>query len=69
MTRGPGSLVLAGLNAMTVTDEHLEQMVLEASKLSGINAAVVERVEAGLDFKPGCPHRPTARFYLLRVVE
>lgn len=62
---GSGSLVLAGLNAITVTDQQLEAMVTEASQISGVATTVLEKVVAGADFEPGCPHRPTARFFLL----
>eukprot|EP00658_Telonema_sp_P-2_P031828 TRINITY_DN23737_c0_g1_i1.p1 TRINITY_DN23737_c0_g1~~TRINITY_DN23737_c0_g1_i1.p1 ORF type:complete len:258 (+),score=63.08 TRINITY_DN23737_c0_g1_i1:197-970(+) len=66
---GGGSLVLAGLNALAVSDAQLEEMVAEAVSMAGVNAKVVEHVKHGKDFEPACPHRPTARFYLLECLE
>jgi 23S rRNA (cytosine1962-C5)-methyltransferase len=65
-TAGPGSHVLAGLNALTVSDKLFAAMVEEAAASTGMRLTRVQEVGSGPDFEPPCPFRPTARFVLLR---
>ncbi len=58
--------LIAGINALTVTDARFVEMIDEASALCGRKLTPVEWIGPGEDF-PACPYRPTARFVVLNV--
>ena len=60
------AVLIAGLNALTVTDERFREMIDEAARLGGRSLEIVRWIGAGPDF-PKCPYRPTARFAEIRV--
>ena len=63
---GPDGLVLAGLNSMAVDDGRFEEMLDEASAMSGRVLSPIASIGPGPDFPP-CDERPVARFRLCEV--
>ena len=61
-----GAVLIAGLNALTVSDERFREMIDEAATLSGRTLEIARWIGAGPDF-PKCPYRPTARFAEINV--
>jgi hypothetical protein len=61
-----GATLVAGINALTVSDSRFEEMIAEAAQLSGRSLTARRWIGAGEDF-PRCPYRPTARFVELAV--
>ena len=63
-----GATLVAGVNALTVSDERFVEMIAEAEALSNRTLTVRRWIGAGEDF-PRCPYRPTARFAEIAVGE